>query len=332
MISLKILYDNLSESHDNLLNVYRDELLDLLLTDKTSNKNILWCTDSYKNLGPEYESNKEILPSSIFLTDGNLVKSRIRKSKEELKQRIKFKGEVFTPSWVCNHQINIIDEIWFGDRPAFNVEVKNGWRVNSNKISFSNKPWEEYISDIRIEITGGEGPYIVSRYDSVTGDLIEVKSRIGILDRKLRIIGENTSSTSDWFDYVVLAYKSVYSFELQGDSLLIFRENLIYTFLDYYFEKFNNYPDKNMVLIIAEIISWNFWQMDGMNYVIPDSCNSPDLLKQNLFGEVSKQECSGCIYELKHEHIGIYSCIMDWKENKVIRFVDLLLKGGLYES
>ena len=43
----------------------------------------------------------------------------------------------------------------------------------------------------RLEITCGEAPYIASRYDTVSGEPIEIKRRIGILDRKLRVVTEN---------------------------------------------------------------------------------------------------------------------------------------------
>jgi len=31
------------------------------------------------------------------------------------------KAEVFTPSWVCNEQNNLIDEQWFGRKNVFNI-------------------------------------------------------------------------------------------------------------------------------------------------------------------------------------------------------------------
>ena len=44
----------------------------------------------------------------------------------------------------------------------------------------------------------GEAPYLCSRYDATTGDLIPVLRRIGLLDRKLLLVNANTSGiTSD---------------------------------------------------------------------------------------------------------------------------------------
>ena len=54
------------------------------------------------------------------------------------------------------------------------------------KINFESKDktWIDYVNDKRLEVSCGEAPYIVSRYDTVTGIIIDPKDRIGILDRK----------------------------------------------------------------------------------------------------------------------------------------------------
>ena len=55
-----------------------------------------------------------------------------------------------------------------------------------------------------MEISCGEAPYLASRYDTVTGKWIEVRDRIGILDRKIRIVNENTETEQDWMKWVLL--------------------------------------------------------------------------------------------------------------------------------
>ena len=54
-----------------------------------------------------------------------------------------------------------------------------------------------YVISKRIEITCGEAPYLVSRYDTVTGKKIDVVDRVGLLDRKLRVINENTETLDE---------------------------------------------------------------------------------------------------------------------------------------
>lgn len=58
---------------------------------------------------------------------------------------------------------------------------------NYEKIKFPDKKdrtWQKYVDERRLEITCGEAPYLVSRYDAVSGEPLELKDRIGMLDRK----------------------------------------------------------------------------------------------------------------------------------------------------
>ena len=72
------------------------------------------------------------------------------------------------------------------------------------------------------------------------------------------------------------------------------------------------------MIAIAKIISLNIIQMDGLKFVIPKSCHET---KDN---DCLKGECKGCKDNDCFNHNGIYCLIMDWKEKRVIRFVDLL--------
>ena len=77
----------------------------------------------------------------------------------------------------------------------------------------------------RLEITCGEAPYLVSRYDTVTGRTIPISERVGLLDRKLRVVHENTGTEAEWKKWARRAVESVYGYEFQGDNLLLAREN-----------------------------------------------------------------------------------------------------------
>ncbi len=130
-----------------------------------------------------------------------MIKPRVLKTKEKQNNRTKGKAEVFTPSWVCNAQNNLVDNAWFESENIFNREIEKGWETNIEKIKFpdkKNKTWQNYVDERRLEITCGEAPYLVSRYDTVTGKAFELKDRIGMLDRKMRIVAENTSSEEEW--------------------------------------------------------------------------------------------------------------------------------------
>ena len=102
-------------------------VLKILLKDKTTKKNIIWATDEYAYLGTGYSAADEIYPSDI---EGiaSIITPRVAKSKESQTTRIRGMAEVFTPSWVCNKQNNLIDCSWFGRENVFNIETANGWQ------------------------------------------------------------------------------------------------------------------------------------------------------------------------------------------------------------
>lgn len=303
-----------------------NRLLEVLLLDRTTKKNLIWATDNYESRGYGYQANDQINIFSIIKRNGSIIKPRVEKSKKEQSERVKSKAEVFTPSWICNCQNNLIDNEWFGREGVFNTEIEKGWQTSYEKITFpEGKTWQDYIKENRLEITCGEAPYLCSRYDTVSGDIILLKDRIGLLDRKLRVLSENVDSEPEWFEWAKNAYKSIYGYDWQGDNVLLARENLLRTFIDYYVDKFELFPIIERLLEIAEIISWNIWQMDGLKYVVPNSCKVMDEVIYTLFGEEhNKVECFGCKTNNPHKHNGTYCKIMDWEKNKAIKFVSLI--------
>ena len=298
-------------------------LLSILLKDHSTDNNIIWATSNYEEKGISFFD--EITVQKITGRNGNIIKPRVEKSKAEQARRIKEKGEVFTPSWVCNMQNNLGDNNFLGYDGAFNTECNKSWKTNNNKIQFINKTWQEYVLSKRIEISCGEAPYLVSRYDTSTGKIIPIKDRIGLLDRKIRVVNENVTSDEEWLYWVEKAFKSIYGYEWQGDNLLIARENLLYTYIDYYYKRFNIMPSIDKLVGIATIISWNIFQMDGLKGVIPNSCKNEVVTNLTLFGEETvSTECNGCKKDNIRQHNGIYAYTMDWDKNKKVKFVTLI--------
>ena len=256
------------------------DVIDTLLTDRTTGKNIIWAVDAYeKSHGKGFGFADEMKIEQVTGENDDMVKPRIAKSAAARAGRTKDKAEVFTPSWVCNLQNNIIDESWFGRPDTFNKmsDDDKEWAPTTGSVSFTDVPdgktWSDYIDSTRMEITCGEAPYLVSRYDTVSGDDIPLDSRIGLLDRKLRIVGENCDTTDEekLYSLVKRAYKSIYGFEWQGDNLLLARKNLFATFLDYWNAWTGHEPEIKQKREIAEIISWNIFQMDGIEMTLPGS-------------------------------------------------------------
>ncbi len=307
-----------------------EEVLDTLLRDHTTGHNIFWATHDYESLGSMYDYHSEILSDLITGERGMVIRPRVLKSKENQTDRAKDMAEVFTPSWVCNAQNNLVDEAWFGRKDVFNVEdsEKHTWQNNPNKIEFpEGKTWKDYVRATRWEFTCGEAPYLVSRYDTTTGVFIPLSERIGLLDRKLRIVSENTETSGEWLDMAQEAYMHTYGFEWQGDNLLLAREALLWTFIENYQAKFGKMPVIKSINYIAYIISWNVFQMDGLKGVVPDSCHDKIEVSGGLFEEKTERiiPCLGCEKENIRQHNGIYCLIRDWpNDKKKIRFIDLI--------
>ena len=304
-------------------------ILDMLLLDRTTGENIIWATDDYAAMGDSYTFFQHITPELITGDKKNTIQPRVAKNEEKRKKRARKMAEVFTPAWVCNNMNNGVDEAWFKRKPVFNiVSEKSGlreWTPTTEKVTFpEGKTWQEYVSMGVIEITCGEAPFLASRYDTVTGEIIEdLNRRVGWLDRKLRIVNENTTTREAWLYWAKMAFKGTLGFEWQGDNLLIARENLLMSFFDYHEARFGWKPAIEDVRDVAEIISWNIFQMDGLKFVIPRSCHPKLLETRNvLSGEVIRKEieCEGCKKGLIHKHNGIYVKMLDWDTGKPVFF------------
>jgi len=195
--------------------------------------------------------------------------------------------------------------------------------------------WQEYVGLLKLEITCGEAPYIVSRYDPVSDskELLPLPERVGFLDSKMTAVSKYCDTHEDWLKWTKTAFQSSYGYEWQGDSLLIARENLLYTFIDYYKDKFKKNPSLNLQKEIAEIIVWNIFQMDGLKYVIPMSCKTEKITikgEETLFGKkddrIEEKRCVGCEKKTAKKHNGVYVKTMDWINDKPIMFVDIVSK------
>lgn len=288
-------------------------LLDILLFDHTTKKNIIWATDSYEQHGKEFAAKIRIEPEFVTGKFGLLIQPRASKSLAEQRRRTKEKGEVFTPLKIVE-QMNMVAD---------------------NRI-LEKSSWQDYVRELRLEITCGEAPFIVSRYNPManSGKLIEIKNRVGFLDKKLKIVSKYCENKKDWLLWAKEAFKASYGYEWQGDNVLLARENLLYSLIDYYKAKFNRIPTLRTQEEFAEIISWNIFQMDGLKNVVPMSCRHEVKVipgELTLFGEtpdkVEKHECEGCKFNRTNKHNGRYVHIKDWTSNKSERFIDLIAQA-----
>ena len=273
-------------------------VLDTLLKDKSTGKNIIWATDPPEELQKVmYEpvtDRSQITTQQLGLTHYEVVLPRMMKQTDTQQQRTRKKGEVFSPAWVCNKMNNALDADWFRGLGAeesagqFTVELPQGWQTVETPVQFPVckgriPAWVQYVQSRRLEVTCGEAPFLASRYDAATGEMIPVARRIGILDRKLRVVSENAATEEEWRKYATHAVQSTYGYEYQGDNLLLARVNLLLTYAEHLQARWQRKPTKEELQPIANIISWNLWQMDGLHLSVPGGKPQPETEQLDLF-------------------------------------------------
>lgn len=327
---------------------YPTRILETLLQDRTTGRNIIWADNEYEALGEGYMGDDEITIEKITGLSSGVIKPRIAKEQEHQSKRTKSRAEVFTPSWLCNQMNNDIDATWFSRRDVFNIEDNQAWHTSQEQIIFPQKRgygWHAYVESPRLEITCGEAPFVCSRYDTVTGEILPVDKRIGFLDRKLRVVSEKTKTRKEWVRWAFAALKASYGFEYQGDNLLLARINVFETFCEHLHECWGvGISDKEMDQV-AWIVSWNFWQMNGLTCAVPT--NKMDTVIRSAFFEYKEpipEPVQPTIFDLLNdpsldesisktkmdisEEMVPFCVIYNWKENKPLEFVSL--KGKAY--
>ena len=327
---------------------YPTRILETLLQDRTTGRNIIWADNEYEALGEGYMGDDEITVEKITGLSSGVIKPRIAKEQEHQSKRTKSRAEVFTPSWLCNQMNNDIDAVWFNRRDVFNIEDNQAWHIVQEPIIFPKKRgrgWRAYIESPHLEITCGEAPFVCSRYDTVTGEILPVDKRIGFLDRKLRVASEKTKSRHEWVKWALCALKASYGFEYQGDNLLLARINVFETFCEHLRERWGMCITDDELDQAAWIVSWNFWQMNGLTCAVPT--NKIDTIIQSAFFEYEEpipEPIQSSIFDLlddslSDESIGKnkmdiseemvpFCVIYNWKENRPFEFVSL--KGKAY--
>lgn len=259
---------SLSDLNDSAILRANESLLSLLLKDHTTGKNIKWGTDSYINHGYSFRDDQEIKIDLITGWYEGFIRPRVDKDIDIQLERQRNRAEVFTPSWVIKLQVDAALE------------------------DMEKLPLTDFLKTKWLEITCGEAPYMVNRYDMETGEVIPLKDRAGFIDVKFKKLNEAIESEEEWLKLAVEIYKASYGYEYQGDSLLLARENLILTFIDNYFYMFGAFPKEKILLEITKIISLNVFQMDGLTYEVPysDGGTGVDGTQLSLFEEIEAEE------------------------------------------
>lgn len=285
---------------ENIMREQMPNILDILLIDRTTStartkRNIIWANENYVQYGGQpYAATSQILPELVTGQMGDIIKPRALKTAKMKKERTKNKAEVFTPTWIVEKQNDVLEKNYMDD----------------DLQTYINRTW--------LEITCGEAPYMVTRYDMETGETIPLNKRAGFVDRKLRRINDEMDDKAEWQRLAIDTYKASYGFEWSGDSLLLARENLLYTYRDYYLAKWQEEPIYGLLEDIAKIISYNVFQMDGLKYIIPLTEKKSKIIETfSLFDNQPEEQ-----WDIKP---GKRVKIMNWQTNKM-EFFDKGLK------
>ena len=245
---------------DDILKLHSLGLLDKLLLDKTTGKRIMWATDAYTALGSRYGRNEEITPELITGPNASVIKTAPGRRWSSSPAGHGSMGKSPRPCGCAGR--------------CAATPMRCGTAKPAGKSMWTPACWRSLA---------GRPPFLVSRYDVETGEVIPVLDRIGLLDRKLRIVNENTQTEEDWLKWVFRAFHATYGYEFQGDNLLIARVNLLMTFEEYLWERWRRKPTLSEYGKLITVIVWNVWQMDGLHGTIPYSTAEEEFRQFNLF-------------------------------------------------
>ena len=321
---------------DDILKLHALGLLDRLLRDKASKGNILWATDAYSRFGDWYSPGNEIRPQRITGDYSDLIKTRARRAMEQRTERTRQHAEVFTPLWVVKKMNDFADEQWFRRKSGFYLTDREG------HVRFPKKrTWKQYVDARRLEITCGEAPFLVTRYDVETGEALPVEERIGLLDRKLRVASENAIDLAEWKTWALRAVQSTYGYELQGDNLLIARVNVLCSVEEHMLHRWKRKPEKTWLEKLCNVSCWNLWQMDGLKGCVPvppqpteeQLClfaAEPLYERENLFGETKETKIGCRLFDWRGDHSLSYQALRE-KGPELMKF-DFIIGNPPYQE
>ena len=72
------------------------------------------------------------------------------------------------------------------------------------------------------------------------------------------------------------AVEASYGYEYQGDNLLIARINVLDTVSAYKEDSWDEQLSPDEARLVARIVSWNLWQMDGLRGCVPSEWDVPE--------------------------------------------------------
>ncbi|WP_207279537.1 Eco57I restriction-modification methylase domain-containing protein [Corynebacterium mendelii] len=216
-------------------------MLAQLVADHTTGRPIVW------GAGAATAGYRAGDPVTVAAARG--IVPRAEKHRRLKTGRTKQSAEVFTPRWVVNRQLDLVDKQWAQTAAAHHGRDRA----------------ESYLHAHWVEITCGEGPYLVGRSDAVTGDAVPVEQRAGILDRKLRLVASVPHTPAEFFRLVCTAVSTCHGFDINGDSLLLARVNMLAGAAEWIDHVLGTAPTEDQLVTLAGMISRNLVQTNVLD-------------------------------------------------------------------
>ena len=192
-----------------------------------------------ENLDDKFPEIAPLLRAGLSFDEENVSPHYLR-TQSDRKQRAQKQAEVVTPLKLVKMMVdNLVKE---------SPEIVNSWQALAKSTV--------------LEPACGETPFITTRYDIETGDIIPLNKRVGFLDRKFAEIDKAVNNEKDWLKWAFEAVNSVWGFDADGGSVLIARTNIVNTFADHLQEKWNRTPTRKELKWLATITQHNYFQDD----------------------------------------------------------------------
>ena len=241
-------------------------------------RNIVWATQDYEDLGIHADQQ---ITLDVLNANPSLIAQRTTKARDAQAVRTKKRAEIFTPAWLVNFQNDVVDHAWSAGHEPYDDAIPDASAGIVRPLrptlpafdDVSGKAWENYVDRRVLEVACGEAPYLTSRYDATTGELIALGGRVGFFDRKLAAIPISLGDEAATLNWALRALRATFGFELQGDSLLLARLNLLASFDEATSALLGRSLVADELTEAAHVIARNVWQMDGLTLKSPSGAD-----------------------------------------------------------
>lgn len=208
----------------------------------------------YVTDGEPLDETAEITPEWLMRHGVEQLRRRCDKSKTEQRARTKRRAEVFTPTSVV----------------AYMVEQAESAKLGVTVEELDTVPWRDRIQLRSADMCCGEGAFMTTLYDPITGEDIPEPERVGVLDRKLRLVVEN-APMSMATRYLLTALRTSYACELVGDNVILARMNVLLAWREAYCRVMGTSPSVAEMTEACEVICGTVMQVDVLTGMIPAS-------------------------------------------------------------